>query len=188
VLFFQSVAIVLLLVVCTFAPGFFFVRRLRWSAMEKTCGAVALSLMFLWLSAWTLYVAGAPPGAAYVVTAVCAGLGVASLRDLRGLLSLVRVRRVILGFAFLLGWTLLALCIIRVYNGASWKSDWLEHFQRSLFFAQHFPKDTPIFGNYKTPEKKYRYGGKPIKYKISPWIFQNPHYDQSLTSVDCIPN
>jgi len=47
---------------------------------------------------------------------------------------------------------------------------------------------TPIFGNYKTPEKKYRYGGKPIKYKISPWIFQNPHYDQSLTSVDCIPN
>lgn len=144
---------VLLLAVCVFAPGFFFVRRLRWSALEKLCGSVALSLMFLWLAGWGLYVAGAPVAAGYAVSAVCLGMGLASLGDLRRLFRIKRTRNAVLGFAFLFGWTLLALCIIRVYNGASWTGDWLEHFQRSLFFAQHFPKDTPIFGNYLLPAR-----------------------------------
>src|SRR5262249_11085827 len=56
-------------------------------------------------------------------------------------------------FAFLLGWTLLALTIIRVYNGARWSGDWLEHFQRTLFFLDRFPKDTGIFGNYQLPAR-----------------------------------
>lgn len=149
----QAITVILLLAVCTFAPGFFFIRRLRWSAMEKTCGAVALSLMLLWLSAWALYVAGASASAAYAVSAACIGAAAASFADLRRLFRIARVRRAAAGFAFLFGWTLLALCIIRVYNGASWKSDWLEHFQRTLFFAQHFPKDTPIFGDYLVPAR-----------------------------------
>ena len=143
----------MLLVVCTFAPGYFFVRRLRWSPMEKLCGGAALSLILLWLAAWGLYVAGAPPAASYAVSAVCLGLGAACWRDLRRLISVARVRHALLGFAFLLGWTLLALCVIRVYSGAGWKSDWLEHFQRTLFFAGRFPTDTPILGDYLLPAR-----------------------------------
>jgi hypothetical protein len=153
VLFFQPVAIVLLLAVCAFAPGYFFVRRLRWSPMEKLCGGVALSLVLLWLAAWSLYVTGAPAAASYAVSAVCLGLGAACFQDLRRLVSIPRVRHALLGFAFLLGWTLLALCIIRVYSGATWKADWLEHFQRTLFFAERFPTDTPILGGYLLPAR-----------------------------------
>ena len=34
-----------LLAVCSFTPGFFFVRRLRWTPLEKLCGSIGLSLV-----------------------------------------------------------------------------------------------------------------------------------------------
>jgi len=157
VLLLQAVATLLLLVICTFAPGFFVVRRLRWSAgwsaMEKLCASIALSLIFLWLAAWTLYLSGAPPAAYYAVSAISLALGIASFSDLRKLLAIGRLRHAVMGFAFLVAWTLVALAIIRVYNGARWGGDWLEHFQRSLFFLHHFPLDAEIFGNYKLPAR-----------------------------------
>jgi hypothetical protein len=153
VLFLQAIVVILLLAVCAFAPGFFFVRRLPWTAMEQLCGAVALSLMLLWLCAWTIYVTGAPASAGYVISTASIVAATASFGDIRRLWRIARVRRVLLGFAFLLGWTLLALSIIRVYNGATWISDWLEHFQRTLYFAHRFPHETPIFGNYLLPAR-----------------------------------
>ena len=59
------------------------------------------------------------------------------------LFGIARVRRVIAGFGFLTAWSLLILAMIRVYSGAGWAGDWLEHFQRSLFFLQRFPVHTP---------------------------------------------
>src|SRR5262249_38691174 len=119
--------------------------------MEKLCGSVAFSLIFLWLAAWILYVAGASPVAYYGVTALGIALGIAAFPDLRRWIGIARVRQALVGFAFLFGWTLLALAIIRVYNGARWGGDWLEHFQRTLFFLHRFPVNTEIFGAYKLP-------------------------------------
>ena len=52
-LFAQLALTLLSLIVCAFAPGFFLVRRLRWSPLEKLCGAVGLSLILVWLAlAW----------------------------------------------------------------------------------------------------------------------------------------
>ena len=45
------------------------------------------------------------------------------------------------------------LAVIRNYSGALWSGDWLEHFQRSLFFLHHFAKDTPIYGEYLLPAR-----------------------------------
>src|ERR1019366_8454186 len=42
---------------------------------------------------------------------------------------------------------------IRNYSGALWVGDWLEHFQRTLFFLRHFAKDTPIYGGYLLPAR-----------------------------------
>ena len=51
-----QVALVLaLLLVCAFTPGFFFVRRLPWSPMEKLCGSIGLSLLLLYLVSWEYY-------------------------------------------------------------------------------------------------------------------------------------
>src|SRR5262249_47648714 len=80
-------------------------------------------------------------------------LGIAAFPDLRRWIGIARVRQALVGFAFLFGWTLLALAIIRVYNGARWGGDWLEHFQRTLFFLHHFPVNTEIFGPYNLPAR-----------------------------------
>ena len=54
---------------------------------------------------------------------------------------------------FLLVWTLLILAMIRNFSGAGWGGDWLEHFQRSLFFLLHFPVSTPITQGYQLPAR-----------------------------------
>lgn len=140
-----------LLAVCCFAPGFFFVRRLRWSGLEKLCGSIALSLILLWLSGWALYAfaPGIQRGAYFGIAAVCCAATIAAWRDIRALLRGTRVRRALGGFAFLLAWTLLILSIIRVYSGGGWIGDWLEHFQRTLFFLHNFSSGTPIYGDYQ---------------------------------------
>jgi len=45
------------------------------------------------------------------------------------------------------------LAMIRHYSGLGWGGDWLEHFQRSLFFLHHFPANTPILGGYQLPAR-----------------------------------
>jgi 4-amino-4-deoxy-L-arabinose transferase-like glycosyltransferase len=128
------------------------VRRLRWSGLEKLCGSVALSLVLLWLAAWGIYI-WAQPAAYYGLAAACGLAAIAVAKDAWRLCRGLRVRRALAGYAFLLAWTLLVLAVIRNYSGALWSGDWLEHFQRTLFFLHHFPKDTPIYGGYLLPAR-----------------------------------
>ena len=46
-MFAQLALTLIILFVCCFAPGFFFVRRLHWSAMEKLSGSVGLSFILV---------------------------------------------------------------------------------------------------------------------------------------------
>lgn len=149
---------VFLLVVCGFAPGFYFVRRLAWRPLEKLCGAAGLSFVLLYLATWGIFCFGPADGPIHTVVyaalaAVCLGMGIASWRDAARLFRLPAVRRGISAYALLLIWTLAMLAAIRVYSGASWSSDWLEHFQRSLFFLHRWPAGTPILGNYLLPAR-----------------------------------
>src|ERR1017187_7183293 len=125
VLFAQLLLTLVLLVVCSFAPGFLFVRRLRWSGLEKLCGSIALSLVLLWLAAWGIYVF-ARPAAYFVLAALCCVAGIVVAKDAWRLFQGLRVRRALAGYAFLLGWTLVVLALIRNYSGALWSGDWLE--------------------------------------------------------------
>jgi len=152
--------LLLLLPVCSFAPGFFFVRKLQWSPLEKLCGSLGLSLILLYLVCWGIYCAGARgngmpvhPLPYALVSLVCAAMGARSWKDIGRLLGMKPVRRALAGFGFLLLWSALLMAIVRNYSGAGWYGDWLEHFQRSLFFLQHFPADTEIFPAYALPAR-----------------------------------
>lgn len=104
-----------ILATCSFAPGFFFVRRLRWNPLEKLCGSVCLSLMLVWLAGWCIYIA-APGGwtaGAAAVSVSCAILGAAAWRDMRRLFGAASVRPVAAGLVFLLAWCLVILATIR---------------------------------------------------------------------------
>lgn len=148
----QLVLTLVLLVVCSFAPGFLLVRRLHWSGLEKLCGSVALSLVLLWLGAWGIYIF-ATPAAYFGLAAACGVAGIVGAKDAWRLFGGLRVRRAVAAYGLLLGWTLLVLAVIRNYSGALWSGDWLEHFQRTLFFLHHFAKDTPIYGGYLLPAR-----------------------------------
>ena len=62
-LLYQLGLLLLLLPVCSFAPGFFFLRKLRWNPLEKLCGSIGLSLILLYLASWGIYCVGARGGA-----------------------------------------------------------------------------------------------------------------------------
>src|SRR5204863_7133563 len=125
-----------LLIICCFTPGFFFVRRLRLSPLEKVCVSVGLSLIVIYLDTGIIYVVSGGPGGRPLPTmpfvlssVVFAALGVVARKDLLRLMRSFRVKEPLLGFGFLFLWTLLILATIRVYSGAQWTGDWLEHFQ-----------------------------------------------------------
>jgi hypothetical protein len=143
------------LALCAFAPGFFLVRRFRWTPLEKLTGAVCLSLMCVWLTAWALYVLapGAATTGAAAIMAISAVLAALAWRDALRLFHNARVRQVLVGFGFLLVWTLVILAAIRHYSGGGWGGDWLEHFQRTLIYLHHLPTSTEVFGGYRIPSR-----------------------------------
>lgn len=154
----QILLAILLLAVCGFAPGFIFIRHLRWNPMEKLCGSIGVSFTLLYLVSAGLYDfspkdADIRPRYMGLVFVACLGLGFAARRDALLLIRSPRVRRALGGCLFLLVWTFLILGVIRNYSGANWFGDWLEHFQRSLFFLHHFPTDTPILLGYRLPSR-----------------------------------
>ena len=57
-LVFQLGLLLCLLMVCSFAPGFYCVRRLPWGPMEKLSGGIGLSLVLLYLASWGIYCFG----------------------------------------------------------------------------------------------------------------------------------
>ena len=152
--FAQLALTLLLLLICSFAPGFFLVRRLRWSPMEKLCASVGLSLILIFLAAWMLFLANANGAAGcFAVSAVCLALFAVSIRDARRFFAAASPRQAALAFTCLLAWTLLVLACIRNYSGAGWTGDWLEQFSRTLFYLHHFPKGSEMFGGYAIPAR-----------------------------------
>ena len=125
------------------------------ASWKKLCGSIGLSLVLLYLTTWEYYCLVPDAGAsAYAgVSLICVALGFIARKDIAALAGSFRVRQALLGYSFLLVWTLLILSMIRVYSGAGWSGDWAEHFQRTLFFLHRFPVNTPIIGGYHLPAR-----------------------------------
>jgi hypothetical protein len=87
------------------------------------------------------------------VALVCAAMGAICWKDILRLLRISSVKQALAGFGFLLLWTAVLAAIVRNFSGALWFGDWLEHFQRSLFFLRHFPAGVEIFPGYALPAR-----------------------------------
>jgi hypothetical protein len=148
-------ATVVLLLVCSFFPGYAILRRLRWTPLEKLCGSIGLSLILLYLGAWGVYCLGPrnQRPAYWGIAGLCLLAAIVSGRDAWRLFRSFRVRQTLLAFAFLLAWTFTMLGIIRVYSGAGWAVDWAEHFQRCLFFLDRLPTGITIVELYALPAR-----------------------------------
>jgi len=159
-LLYQLGLLLVLLPVCCFAPGYFFVRKFRWNPLEKLCGSIGLSLILLYLACWAIFCVS-PSGNSMpahaepfeIISVASLVMAVASAKDIARLWRAAPVRRALAGFGFLLLWTAIQLAVIRNFSGAAWFGDWLEHFQRTLFFLHRFPHNTPIFPGYVVPAR-----------------------------------
>ncbi len=141
--------------ICSFAPGFLFVRSLAWQPLEKLCAAVAASLILLYLISWAVFcfAPGAETGVYRAVGLAALGIAIWQWRDIRKLALSFGARQALAGFGFLAAWSLAALAMIRTYSGAGWFGDWLEHFQRTLFFLHHLPPTIAIGSGYALPAR-----------------------------------
>jgi len=149
----RLVFLVAVLAVCSLTPGFLFVRKFRWSPLEKLCGSIALSLILLYLAAFGIYLLKLPTWAYWCVSGLCAAAGAACIRGLARMLRARQVRRPLAGFGFLLVWTALLFGLVRNYSGGGWGGDWFEHYHRTIFFLERLPTDTVIYGNYAVPAR-----------------------------------
>jgi hypothetical protein len=128
--------LVSLLIVCSLGPGLLLTRVFRWRPAERLCAAVGLSLIVVYLATWTVYVFDLPASVAWFVSAASAASLVACRRDLVHILADRRARQMMIGAACALTWALVLLLAVRYYSGANWTGDWLEHYERSVFFLE----------------------------------------------------
>src|SRR6185369_6154940 len=102
----------------------FFVRRLRFTPLEKISASVGLSIIILYVDAFIVFVVGGPGSGVrmsakpFIVSSILSlVLGIVAHKDFFCLVRSFRVKRTLLGYCFLLIWTLAILGMIRVYSG-----------------------------------------------------------------------
>jgi hypothetical protein len=146
----QALLMLGLIIVCSIGPGLFFVRWFRWPALETLCASAAASALFVGLGSAVIYWLNLQPVGAmhWGLSGICLGLNLACWRDLRRLWRRTMSRRAlgVLGITFL--WAGLLLLVIRNYGGDGWWGDWFEHYQRSVFFVEHWPLDFKFLNHY----------------------------------------
>ena len=145
---FRALILIPFVLVFSCGPGLIFLRKLRWSPLEKIAGSIALSLTLLGGLTFAVYWTGLPSASYFAVTVIAGALTLAALPDWRRLLRSPRVRRTTASFGLLVVWILGAQSVIRHYSGADWCCDWVEHYQRTLFFLERWPKDSLFINRY----------------------------------------
>jgi hypothetical protein len=136
-----------------FGPGFFLVRKTRWSVEEKTAASIALSLLFLYLASFLVFALGLPAALHDGILVLCTLLTFACGQDLLRFLRSREARSLLAWFGIVCLWSLALMALIRNYSGATWYLDWFEHFRRSLFFLGGQPYDIVFEMNYTLPAR-----------------------------------
>jgi hypothetical protein len=143
----------LCLLASSVGPGMLIARRLRLSPVERLVCAVGLSFLLLYVVSFALYAAAAGPRWHVGVAAIYAGCTVACVGDVRRLWRRRDVRTALAALALFLLWGLLLLSFVRHFGGGTWSGDWLEHYQRTLFFLEHRPTSTLFIDQYLLPAR-----------------------------------
>lgn len=138
-----------LLAACALGPGLLLVRHSAWRPLERLCAAVGASILLAFLECFAIYLSEPSSAAYWLVPAVGLVCAWVARSELRRLFRDAQVRAAVMGYGLLALWCLTLLALVRNYGGGGWSSDWLEHYQRSLFFLEHRSIAAPIQpGNY----------------------------------------
>ena len=111
--------------------------------MEFLVGGIGLSLILVYMATGAIYLVEASR-AAHLAVSFLSALGLfACAPHLRSLFRSSReLRRTVAAWGAFSGFSLLLLALVRSHSGGGWEGDWLEHYQRALFFLEHGARDT----------------------------------------------
>jgi Tfp pilus assembly protein PilF len=147
------VILILLLPVCSFVPGYLIVRRFRWTHLEKTCGAIVLSEAIIYLTATVVYWIKIDWQSCWAITIMCIVLTVLHRTQIWKFVCHRAVRDAWLAFGLIFLCGLLVQTLALHYSGAYWGTDWLEHYERTVFFLSRLPFDTVFLNIYLLPAR-----------------------------------
>jgi hypothetical protein len=148
---------VLLCAAAVVGPGALLLRSVagdRLRPAEFLVGSVGLSLLLVYGATWTIYLLDAPRTAHSVVAAVNVLALLGCLPVLRDLFSSSKeLRRMLASWGLFSAFSLVLLALVRSHSGGGWEGDWLEHYQRALFFLDHGAHDTNFLEIWPLPSR-----------------------------------
>ncbi len=117
------------------------VAQLQWWGSEKLLASAVLSLLGVFAFAWVVYICALPKVALWFlpITAVI-GLG-SSRRSLVAAWRDAEVRDLVGAQLIVTLWCVGWLALVVSYSGGGWTGDWFGHWQRTIFFLEHGPRD-----------------------------------------------
>lgn len=124
------------------APFFHWGKGMK--PLERWCFGISGAVFLVYLIFGLFYVLKIPWGALWWVVGIAVLLLVVFRRSLYDLLSDSVIRVSLFCYGFVVVWCLLFLSFIMCYHGGGWFGDWMEHYERSLFFLDYMDPDTPI--------------------------------------------
>lgn len=120
--------------------------RLALDSAEKLLATVLLSLVGVYLTAWSVYVFTLPSEINWVLPVVaCLGLAL-NRRALAITLADEEVRHLLAAQLIVTGWCVGALALVVSYSGGGWAGDWFGHWERMCFFLEHWPREMKFDG------------------------------------------
>lgn len=137
--------------VCSLGLGIGIARRIVREPNVMLPIAIGVSGIVLYLAGWGIFVSNISWQWSYAIT----GLAVLGLilewKQIRLIVCDPRSRGILLAWVALELWILLLQLCIR--NWAVWVWDWLEHYDRAIFFLQHWPLNHPVQKGYSIPSR-----------------------------------
>ena len=132
---------VLLYLVVAFGIAWPLAARLAWPGPEKLLASTALSLLGVFLFAWAIYVCALPKVAFWVLPGVAVLGLVWSRHALRAIWRDAEVRELVGAQLIVMLWCVGWLALVVSYSGGGWTGDWFGHWQRTVFFLEHGPRN-----------------------------------------------
>ncbi|WP_221030279.1 hypothetical protein [Actomonas aquatica] len=125
----------------TFAVGPLLIPARCGDGATRVTMGIGASLLLTYLVGFTTYALALPATALFGTVAIAAGLVVRRCTVLIALWSETDLRHLMLLWLAVAAWTCGWGMTVQVFSGAGWAGDWVEHYERALFFAEHWPVD-----------------------------------------------
>jgi 4-amino-4-deoxy-L-arabinose transferase-like glycosyltransferase len=129
------------------------VDRFRLEPAESLVAGAALSLVAAWVVAWAVFAGGFPLWGYWLLPALAAAGLAWGWRGVARLAADPAARELAAGQLLVTGWCVGWLSFVRSHSGGAWMLDWLEHWQRALFFLRDWPAGKPFIDIFEMPAR-----------------------------------